>query len=279
MRHQLDRSSGEKKFVSTSNVILIGLLIQLSSSERVIPEAEPYFEALRQHLAVEHDDAPVLDGYTYHQKRTLAEVVKGGKLNIKEVKEYDIIYKNGSPLRKLVSKNGKPLNAKAAEEQKYEPVRRQLNGPAAISEANKAAEDVLRIMNLKLVRREMAGNRPAIVVEFLPRTNAKPLTTRGKEFFSRIEGKAWVDEMDHVVSRITWRFLEGSGGNPMLKSDKGGDVTQEWFKFRDEVWLPANSERHSTLRFFFGKRISVLRKEEYSEYKKFVSETTIKVIE
>jgi hypothetical protein len=65
----------------------------------------------------------------------------------------------------------------------------------------------------------------------------------------------------------------------MLKADKGGDVTQEWLKFRDEVWLPASSERHSTLHFFFGKRISVLRREEYSEYKKFVSETTIKLIE
>lgn len=263
--------------MSTSNVILIGLLIQFPINERVMPEAAPYFEALRQHLAVEYNDA--LDGYTYHLKRTLAEVVKGGKLNTKEVEEYDIIYKNGSPLRKLVSKNGKPLNAKDAEEQKYEPVRRQPNGPAAIIEANKIAEDVLRIMNLKLVRREMVGNRPAIVVEFSPRTNVKPLTTRGKELFSRIEGKAWVDEMDHVVSRITWRFLEGSGGNPMLRAEKGGDVTQEWLKFRDEVWLPAYSERHSTLRFFFGKRISVLRKDEYSEYKKFVSETTIKVIE
>jgi len=244
-----------------------------------MPEPAPYFEALRQHLAAEYNDAQVLDSYTYHLKRTLAEVIKDGKLNTKKVDEYDIIYKNGSPLRKLVSKNGKPLNAKGAEEQKYEPVRRQPNSPDAIIQANRVAEDLLRVMNLKLVRREMVGNRPAIVVEFSPRTNAKPLTTRGKELFNRIEGNAWVDETDHVVSRIVFRYLEGSGGNPMIKADKGGDVTQEWLKFRDEVWLPAYSERHSTLRFFFGKRISVLARDEYSEYKKFVSETTIKVIE
>ena len=45
-----------------------------------MPEAAPYFEALRQHLAVQYNDAPVLDGYTYHLKRTLAEVVKNEKL-------------------------------------------------------------------------------------------------------------------------------------------------------------------------------------------------------
>ena len=65
----------------------------------------------------------------------------------------------------------------------------------------------------------------------------------------------------------------------MLKAPKGGAVTQEWFKFRDEVWLPAHSESRSSLRFFFGKKISLLLREEYSEYKKFASETTIKVIQ
>src|SRR5262245_45318583 len=152
--------------MSIPSVILIGLSIQFSISEHAMPEAAPYFEALRQHLAVEYRDAPVLDGYTYHLKRTLAEVANNGKLNTKEAEEYDVINKNGLPLRKLVSKNGKPLNAKGAEEQKYEPVGHQPNGPEAIIQANKVAEDVLRIMNLKIVRREMVGNRPAIVVEF-----------------------------------------------------------------------------------------------------------------
>jgi hypothetical protein len=279
MTHQLGRSNGEGELMTISNVILIGLSIQFSISERAMPEAAPYFEALRQHLAVEYNDALVLDGYTYHVKRTLAEVVKNGKLKTKEVEEYDVIYKNGSPLHKLVSKNGKPPNAKGAEGQKYQPVRREPNDPEAIIQANRVAEDVLRVMNLKLVRREMVGNRPAIVVEFSPRTNTKPLTPRGKEFLSRIEGEAWVDETDHVVSRISWRFLEGSSGSPVLKAEKGGEMTREWLKFRDEVWLPAYSESRSTLRFFFGKRISILRRQENSEYKKFVSETTIKVIE
>jgi len=126
--------------MSISNVILIGLSIQVSVSEPAVPEAAPYFEALRQHLSVEHNDAPVLDGYTYHLKRTLVEVANNGKLNTKEVEEYDVINKNGLPLRKLVSKNGKPLNARGQEEQKYEPVRRQPNGPEAISETDKVAE-------------------------------------------------------------------------------------------------------------------------------------------
>jgi predicted DNA-binding antitoxin AbrB/MazE fold protein len=277
MAHQFDRSR-EGELMSISNIILIGLSIQFSISEGALPDAAPYFEALRQHLAVEYRDEPVLNGYTYHLKRTLAEVANNGKLNPKEVEEYDAIYKNGLPLRKVVSKNGKPLKVKRAEEQKFEPVRRPSNGPEAIIQANKVAEDVLRVVNLKLVRREMVGNRPAIVVELSPRTNAKPLTPRGKEFLSRIEGEAWVDETDHVVSRVSWRFLEGSGGNPLLKAEKGGEVTQEWLKFRDEVWLPAFSERHSTLRFFFEKRIPLLRRDEYSEYKEFVSETTIEVI-
>src|SRR5262245_43394615 len=103
-----------------------------------MPEAAPYFDALRQHLAVEYNDAPVLDGYTYHLKRTLAEVANNGKLNTKEVEEYDVINKNGLPLRKLVSKNGKPLNAKAAEEQKYQPLGADRNGRQELMQTKKS---------------------------------------------------------------------------------------------------------------------------------------------
>ena len=53
--------------MSISDVILNGLSIQFSINERAMPEAAPYFD--RQHLAVEYNDAPVLDGYTYHLKR------------------------------------------------------------------------------------------------------------------------------------------------------------------------------------------------------------------
>jgi hypothetical protein len=260
-----------------SNVILIVLSIQVSMNERPMPQAGPYFEALSRHLADEHNGTSVLDGYTYHLKRTLAEVANDGKLNTKETEEYDIINKDGLPLRKLVSKNGKPPNANGAEEPKYEPSRHQPDSPEAIIQANKVAEDALHILNLRLVRREMVANRPAIVVAFSPRPKATPVTSRGKELLKRIEGEAWVDETDHVVSRISWRFLESSGGNAVIKSEKGATMSREWLKFRDEVWLPAHSESRSSFRFFFGKRISVLRREDYSEYKKFVSETTIKV--
>lgn len=44
-----------------------------------MPEAAPYFEAIRQRLAVEYNDAQVFDAYTYHLKRTLAEVRDNGK--------------------------------------------------------------------------------------------------------------------------------------------------------------------------------------------------------
>jgi hypothetical protein len=50
MTHQIDRSGGEGEIMTISNVIHIGLSIQLSISGRAMPEAEPYFEALRQSI-------------------------------------------------------------------------------------------------------------------------------------------------------------------------------------------------------------------------------------
>lgn len=253
--------------------ILVAIALQIMDS------ASPYLEAVRHHLASQTDAAPVLDGYTYHVKRTVAEGDKNGKLSVKDVEEYDVINIKGLPQRKLVSKNGKPLSAKDAAKQEYEAVRRRPNSQEAAVQAREAAEDVLRVMNLTAGRREMVGSRLAVVVGFSPRRDASPRTSRGKELLRRIEGEAWVDETDHVLSRLAFRYLEGAGGNPVIGAEKGGEQTVEWLKFRNEVWLPAYSEKRFTLRFFFGKRLPIVQREDYSEYKKFDSETTIKVVE
>jgi hypothetical protein len=242
-------------------------------------DSAPYLEAVRQHLASQSNDASVLDGYTYHLKRTVTEVDKNGKSSVKDVEEYDVINNKGLPQRKLVAKNGKPLSAKAAAEQKYEPVRRQPSSKEAVVEAKEVAEEVSRIMNLTVRRREMVGSRAAVVVGLSPRKDASPRTSRGKELLSRIEGEVWVDETDHVLSRLFFRYIEGAGGNPVIGAEKGGEQTVEWLKFRNEVWLPAYSEKRFTLRFFFGKRLPIVQRDDYSEYKKFDSETTIKVVD
>ncbi len=149
----------------------------------------------------------------------------------------------------------------------------------AIREAKAVVDDIFLVMNLRIVRREIVRDRPAIVVEFSPRNNVKPQTRDGKRILTRVQGFAWVDETDHVLARIELRLIEDykQTGPLTVTIEKGGEISRDWLKFRNEIWLPASYTRHLTLRSF-GKKFQVQRTE-YSEYKKFSSETTIKVIE
>jgi hypothetical protein len=273
--------------IRSSVAILILLLIQVNSkataqsavADRPLPAAASFLEAVHQNLARQYDDAFLLDGFTYHVKSTRDELTADGTLKAQRSSDHDVIYNNGV-LQKLVWKDGKPPSPKDAATTKHAPVGADVKGrQKAIREAKAVVDDIFRVMNLRIVRREIVRDRPAIVVEFSPRNNVKPQTSDGERILTRVQGFAWVDETDNVLARIELRLIEGfkQTGPLAVRIEKGGEISRDWLKFRNEIWLPASETRHLTLRAF-GKKVLVQRTE-YSEYKKFSSETTIKVIE
>jgi len=272
--------------IRSSVAILILLFVQMDSkataqsavADRPLPAAS-FLETVHQNLARQYDDAFLLDGFTYHVKTTRDEMTADGKLKARKSSDYDVIYNNGV-LQKLASKDGTSSGSKDAVPTKQAPIAAdEKSRQEAIREAKAVVDDIFRVMNLRIVRREIIRDRPAIVVEFSPRNNVKPQTRDGKRILTRVQGFAWLDETDHVLARIELHLIEDykQGGPLAVKIEKGGEIIRDWLKFRDEIWLPASETRHLTLNSL-GKKIQVQRTE-YSDYKKFSSETTIKVIE
>ena len=272
--------------IRSSVAILILLFVQMDSkataqsavADRPLPAAS-FLETVHQNLARQYDDAFLLDGFTYHVKTTRDEMTADGKLKARKSSDYDVIYNNGV-LQKLASKDGTSPGSKDAVTTKHAPIAAdEKSRQEAIREAKAVVDDIFRVMNVRIVRREIIRERPAIVVEFSPRNNVKPQTRDGKRVLTRVQGFAWVDETDHVLARIELHLIEDykQGGPLAVKIEKGGEIIRDWLKFRDEIWLPASETRHLTLNSL-GKKIQVQRTE-YSDYKKFSSETTIKVIE
>ena len=272
--------------IRSSVAILILLFVQMDSkataqsavADRPLPAAS-FLETVHQNLARQYDDAFLLDGFTYHVKTTRDEMTADGKLKARKRSDYDVIYNNGV-LQKLASKDGTSSGSKDAVPTKQAPIAAdEKSRQEAIREAKAVVDDIFRVMNLRIVRREIIRDRPAIVVEFSPRNNVKPQTRDGKRVLTRVQGFAWVDETDHVLARIELHLIEDykQDGPLAVKIEKGGEIIRDWLKFRDEIWLPASETRHLTLNSL-GKKIQVQRTE-YSDYKKFSSETTIKVVE
>jgi len=279
---------------ASAAVILLGLLLhvvcesgaQSAAADAPLPEPSEFLEKVRRNIVRQYDDAILLNGYTYRMKMTHDELTGEGKTKERKIEESEVINKDGLPLYKLVAKDGQPLSEKEAAKQKFEPrsrgpFNRPKSGEEAIKEAKAFVDDLFRVMNFKVVRREHVRGRPAIVVEFSPRPGAQPQTRAGKMVLTRSEGEAWVDEMDHVVARLHTRFVEDLtwGTSLVAKVYKGGEVIREWLKFRDEIWLPARSETRFKARVFMVKGFNFRRVEEFSDYKKFSAETTFTVVD
>src|SRR5262249_8473013 len=158
----------------------------------------------------------------------------------------DVINKDGVPLYKLVSRDGKPLSDKEAAQRTYEPMQhgpftRPKSRDEALKEAAAFVDDLVRVMEFRILRRENMRSRSAIVIACSARKNVTPQTRVGKMVLSRSEGMVWIDETDHVVARLQSRFTEdfSYGTSVLAKVYKGTEVVRDWLKFRDEVWLPA----------------------------------------
>jgi hypothetical protein len=265
---------------------MIVLLFQSAGPDRPLPDAASFLAHVRQNVARQYDDAVLLNGYAYHVKTTRDLLSGAAKTKDRKIEESDVMNKDGLPLYKLVSKDGKPLSAKDGAKSEYKPIHHgpfdhPKNGEEAIREAKAFVDDLFRVMDFKMLRRDVVRGRPAIVVAFSPKKDARPQTRAGSLVLTRCNGEAWVDENDFVLTRLQTTFVKDLtyGTSLMVKIDKGTEVIREWLKFRDEVWLPARTETRFEARVFLVKGFNFRRVEEFSDYKKFSSETTVKIVD
>src|SRR4051812_8949687 len=223
-----------KRILSAAAVLLVCLELQTrveaqsAGEDRPLPDAAPFLERVRQNIARQYDDAILLNGYTYHVKSTRDTLEDDQKIKEQSVQEWDVLNKDGLPLYKLVARNGKRLSEKELAKQDYKPLNRgpfnrPKRGKEAIEEAKAFVDDLFRVMEFKVLRRETVRGRSTIVIAFSPRKNAKPQTRAGKMVLTRSAGEAWIDEPDYVLARLRSRFTEDLtyGTGLMVKINKG----------------------------------------------------------
>jgi len=246
-----------------------------------LPNQAQFLERVRQNIARQYDDDILLNGYTYHLNATLDDLTNDGKTKHRSLEEFEVINKDGLPLYKLVSSDGKPSGKKDYKPIHHGPFDHPNTGQEAMREAKAFVDDLFRVMDFRIVRRETVRDRPAIVVAFSPRKNAVPQTFAGRLVLTRSAGEAWVDESDGVLARLQSRFTEDLtyGTRLMVNINKGTELDREWLKFRDEIWLPARNETQFKARVFLTKGFHFRRVEQFSDYKKFSSEATFQVID
>lgn len=227
--------------------------------------------------------------YLYKSVQTEQQSDGHGGVKKMEVKEYDVFWVEGVPVRRMTKKNGKELTA---EEQKKESEeidkevakakQRRAKADANGKESSPRGDDEITVSRLLELgsftnpRRVQMNGRDTIAVDFAGDPKAKT-RNRGEDVIRDLVGTAWVDEQDGVLVKVQGHFLNNFkiGGGIVANIQKGTSFGMEQRKINDEVWLPAMIEGQGSARalLFFSFNGSLQAVE--SEYRKFKATSTI----
>lgn len=253
-------------------------------SVAALPDLQAFLGEVRERL---HSDDFLLDQYTFTEKQTERQLDTGGNVKKITTSLYEV-YPSSAPgrtYRKLVERDGKPLTAEelAKEDQKqetkearkaarlYEDASRRASAESERRlKETRTIDEIFRVYEFRIVKRETLDGRSAIVMTFEPRPGVE-METRGGKILKKFAGRAWIDEEDRQLVRVEAELTDdlSFGFGLLARLKKGARAQVQRRKINDEIWLPAAARFVGSARLFLVKGIHVDTLSEYSEYKKF----------
>ncbi len=227
--------------------------------------------------------------YIYHSVRTEQELDGHGQIKKTTVTESDHFWLNGVPVRRVVKKDGKPLTPDeiAKENDRIDKIAAKARdkrdkaddkGKETDSRGNEevTVSRLLELGSFTNARRVQLNGRDTIAVDFAGDPKAKT-RNRSEDVIRDLVGTAWIDERDHVLSRVDGHFLNAFkiGGGLIVNIQKDTRFSMVQTKVNDEVWLPARLEGQGAIRailfFSFNGNGQIVN----SDYRKFRTTSTI----
>ncbi len=227
--------------------------------------------------------------YTCHLNVEEEKVDSNGQTSSRETRDYDVYYVGENEVRRLLAKDGKPLEGdeKKKEEERFSKEFDELKKKQAelandpkkqAKEEEKQDEqisDFLRAEQFTNPRREIFRGHEVIVFDFGPNPDYKPKSLAEK-IVQKLGGVVWVDEQARDVARLEARFNDTAkiGGGIVGSLSKGSNLVFEQARINEEVWLPSYAEVHASARIAFVK-FKQNEIDRYSDYRKFSSEVRL----
>ena len=203
-------------------------LPQAQDAAAPLPDPQPFFDAVRRNLTRSQDEQKL---FAYKERRTDLNLNPFGRLGTNGTRLVEVTpTPDGAQLRRLLERDG-------ARVPNNQPSRRENRMPQGRS----VVQDVTSVVDVTISHREMLEGRPAIVVRFKARRDAKPRTREGR-IARAFTGLIWIDESAHEVQKIEATAIDDiSFGYGMLaRLNEGSVVLVERRLVDGDAWLPTS---------------------------------------
>ena len=138
-----------------------------------------------------------------------------------------------------------------------------------------AIDDLFRIYEIRMVRRETIDGHNTIFATLDPKATVQPQTDDGK-IMRNFKARAWVSESDYELVRIEIEAIRdlSFGLGLLARIHKGTVASFERRKVNNEVWLPLKVTWTASGRVLLLRRLRLRGISEFSGYRKFSVDTS-----
>ncbi len=243
-------------------------LLLILASATALPGQTDAREIIRRAAAADESNWKVARNYTFSERENLRYLDSQGRVKSQAVSIDDVMLLDGSPYRRLVARDDRPL-APAEEKKEQEKLTRNFaerRDQTAAQRAERLSEYVLRpewqreawrelpnAFDFRLAGEETRNGHTLYVIDATPHQGYQPLSRTAK-VFAHLRCKFWVDKQDYHLVRAEVEVVDTiSVGLFLVRVAKGSHAAFEQTRVNDEVWLP------SQLRAFISVRLGLLK--------------------
>lgn len=278
-------------------VVMVALLLvahAVRAQDRPLPDYATFAAQVRTHLATDEERQ---SGYIFLERRVEQKVNGDGRVTGESSKVFEVYPGLGGEdrYRRLIEEGGRRVPAAKLAQQDRERQKtaeayaRSLQRTAdrqkderAIEKARReysdAVDDIFRVYDIAMVRREAIEGHDTIFATLTPKPGVKPRTDSGK-IMQHFRARAWISESDFELVRVEIEAIDtlSFGFGLLARVHKGTVGMYQRRKVNDEVWLPAQVTWTASGRLFLLRRLRLRGISEFSNYRKFTVETSTTV--
>ncbi len=241
-------------------------------------------EIVRRSVEANTRNSEAARNYKFLERQDMRDLDGAGNVKSRRIETWDVTLLEGSPYRRLISRNDQPLSAEEqkAEDEKLRQSNEQRRKETDADRERRLGEWQRRQDRQREPVRELPdafdftqaadqqwNGRTVYVIDAMPHPGYKP-KSRYAAFFPKVHLRLWIDKQDYSGVRVEMETLDTvSFGGFLLRLAKGSHLVIEQVPVNGEVWLPQHVSLSASARLLLLKGFHREMDFTFSDYKKF----------
>ena len=263
------------------------LLLLFAASSTLL--AQDAHEIVRRAVELDKGNDENWRSYSYFQRQIDKQLEASGKVKTENNRTWEVSFVDGSPYRKLVARNDKPLSPEeqkaeddrmtwAIGERRKEPKEQRERRIAAWrkrqDQQREPLAEVPDAFDFQIAGEEKLNGLDTWVIDATPKRGYKPKSANSA-MLPKLKARFWVSKRDFHWMKLEAETLDTFAyGAFVLRIGKGAHIVMEQARVSGDVWLPTHIALTGTARILFVKSIRAELDMTYRDYRKATSVTS-----